>query len=634
MCGIAGLSLSTDHPTAPQVVRAMTDLIAHRGPDSDGYHTSAGGTAHVGFRRLAIRDLNPRANQPMVSASGRTAIVFNGEVYNSRELADRYLPDMELRTTGDTEVLLEVLERHGTSVISEFNGMFALALIDQNDGTIRLARDRMGMKPLYVFSRTGPVEGLVAFASELRCLKPFGLSLNPKVANLFFHFGYVPSPHTFFSGVTQVCPGEVIELQRGRVVSRSRFHRFTEQSWSHTRSAEQLGQTLGDAVNLRKLSDVPLGAFLSGGIDSALVAAYVRDEAEPTPTFTVAFRDRANNEVTSAEETARQLGLPHQAIEIDELELTNLAEEFLDCYEQPYADASGLVTMLLCRAVKDRVTVALSGDGGDEFFGGYARYGWFRKAIQLQRFPYLLRRIVAPGIAGMDHKRGHRLARWIKARDPAELYAEIVRCWHATNTDDLLDASVVTQHSPVDLVRDVFNATDGDPLTQAACFDATYYIPDDLQVKLDRASMRVALEVRCPLLDYRVAEIGQGLNTETKYRDGLKSPLKHLLRQHVSEDVLRRPKHGFNVPLARWLAGPLSELMADTLGQRSVAESGWLSQRVAKRVLDSFRQGKSQYAQNLWMLMTVAHHLQPVAADPLFRSLLESPGSTRETIAA
>ena len=632
MCGIAGLSLATDQPAAPQVVRAMTDLIAHRGPDSSGYLASTNGTAHLGFRRLAIRDLNPRANQPMVSASGKTAIVFNGEIYNSLELADRYLADTQLRTTGDTEVVLEVLERQGISAIEQFNGMFAIAFVELKSGTTWLARDRMGMKPLYLFDK----RRTIAFASELRCLKPFGLRPAPEVARLFLHFGYVPSPHTFFRHVTQVRPGEVVELHCGEVTSRHRFHDFTRQRWSYADfSAEQLGETFQDSVRLRKLSDVPLGAFLSGGIDSALVAAYASDGPSPTPTYTVAFRDRTHNEVDAAEDTARQLGLPHHAIDIAELELAELATDYLDCYEQPYADTSGLVTMLLCRAVKNEVTVALSGDGGDEFFGGYARYNWFRKALHLQRFPHLFRKLFAPAIHGIDQRRGPRLARWLDARDPAELYSEILRTWHATEVEALVDVpGTGTAIEPASLVRDVFARVDADPLSQAACFDASYYIPDDLQVKLDRASMRVALEVRCPLLDHRVAGIGLALNTESKYRDGLKTCLKDLLRQHVSADVISRPKQGFGVPLARWLAGPMKDMVTDVVKQRCVVESGWLKLTTAQRVVDDFFAGKTQYAQNVWMLMTLAHHMKSSIADPLFNSLLEPTQDSRANVAA
>ena len=631
MCGIVGLSLPDNHPNAPGVVRSMTDLIAHRGPDSDGYAASPNGKAHVGFRRLAIRDLNPRANQPMVSASGRSAIVFNGEIYNSAELADRLLPDVRLQTSGDTEVLLELLERYGVAIASELNGMFAFAHVDLASGQVTLCRDRMGMKPLYLFQKSG----VCAFASELRALKPFGLEFSAAQVGLFLHFGYSPAPHTFFDHTTQVRPGETVTLLEGEVTSRQRYHQFTNAPWNEAeQDLDQLEALLQSSVELRKLSDVPVGAFLSGGVDSALVAASISSAgSQSVPTFTIAFRDRQHDESQHAAQTATELGLPHHVIEIEERDLPTLALDFLDCYEQPYADTSGLVTMLLCRAVKNHVTVALSGDGGDEFFGGYQRYSWFQKGLMAQRVPGWARQLGSLGVAHANGTRGRRLARWLTARDPAELYAEILRNWNATDIDKLVDPRVMDGRDPVELVREHFQRTDGDSLSKASSFDATYYIPDDLQVKLDRASMKVALEVRCPLLDYRIADYGRLLRSEVKYQRGLKTTLKDLLRRSVSPEVLHRPKHGFNVPLARWLRGPLRDLVSDTLQQRHVQEAGWLHHQTVMQVWNEFLGGQRQHAHHVWMLFGLTHFQSQAAAVPMFTSLLEAfrgrrPGPT------
>ncbi len=623
MCGIAGLSLRSEHPQAGDVVGEMLNRIVHRGPDSSGYYATPTGQAHLGFRRLAIRDLDARANQPMISASGKTAIIFNGEVYNSEALTKKFLGDFPLRTTGDTEVLLESIERYGIGVVDEFNGMFGLAVVDIASSRMRLVRDRMGKKPIFLYEQ----DGVVAFGSELRTLKPFGLEVDPSLANLFLHFGYFPSPYTFYKHTTQVEPGEIVELQNGEVVSRCRFHDFTDHAWSSEEvELDQLDSLLHDAVQLRKLSDVPLGAFLSGGVDSALVATHLRDEAsEPTPTFTVAFADQKHNESYAAAETAKELSLPHEVIEINEQDLPNLANEFLDCYEQPYADTSGLVTMLLCRAVKQHVTVALSGDGGDEFFGGYARYSWFRKALMAQRLPSPVRSFAAMGVKQLDRVRGGRIARWLNAKDPAELYTEILRNWNATDQRDLIAVDRF-QVEPVDIVRDVFDRVDADPLSQAACYDASFYIPDDLQVKLDRAAMRVALEVRCPLLDFRFANQGIGLRTASKYRGGLKSTLKKCLGRHLPPHVLNRPKHGFNVPLAAWLGGPMREFVGETLSQQCVRESGWLDSETIGSVWESFLAGKSQHAHSVWLLFNLSHHLTPESADARFTALAQAVG--------
>lgn len=627
MCGIAGLSLPEDHPNASRVVRAMTVSIAHRGPDSDGYAASPNGKAHVGFRRLAIRDLNPRANQPMVSASGKSVIVFNGEIYNSDELADRLLSDVPLQTSGDTEVLLELLERHGGAIVPELNGMFAFAHVNLASGRMLLSRDRMGMKPLYLYEKAG----ICAFASELRALKPFGLEFSAEQVAMFLHLGYSPAPHTFFGNTTQVRPGEIVTLSGGEVISRQFYHQFTNVPWNQTeQDLDQLEALLRSSIELRKLSDVPVGAFLSGGVDSALVAASIQSgDSKPIPTFTIAFRDQRHDESRHAGATAAELGLRHHVIEIEERALPTLALDYLDCYEQPYADTSGLVTMLLCRAVKDYVTVALSGDGGDEFFGGYQRYNWFRMGLAAQRVPGWVRQLGALGVTKVDGMRGRRLARWLQASDPAELYAEILRNWNATPLEELIDTQVMDGCDAVELVRDHFRRTDGDSLSKASSFDATYYIPDDLQVKLDRASMKVALEVRCPLLDYRIADYGRMLRSEVKYRQGLKTTLKALLRRSVSPEVLQRPKHGFNVPLARWLAGPLRDLLSDTLHQRNVQETGWLNYSTVMRIWNEFLGGQRQHAHHVWMLFGLAHFQAQPAAQPLFTSLLEAFGGDR-----
>ena len=644
MCGIVGLSLTRNSPSAEPIVRAMSDRITHRGPDSDGYLSCSQGLAHVGFRRLAIRDLNPRANQPMVSASGRSAIVFNGEVYNSEELAAKYLFDRQLATSGDTEVVLEILEQQyleqgRLDVLSELNGMFALAFVDLQSGQVTLVRDRMGKKPLYLYEEVEDENSVVAFASELRSLKPFGLKADPRHAALYFHFGYFPSPYTFYENTTQVCPGEVVVLRQGRIERRFHYHEFTQHTWANDEiSLDALNEEFADSIRLRKLSDVPLGAFLSGGIDSGLVAAYLAklsasQNSSPTPMFTVAFADRAHDESRDAAETAKQLGLPHRVIEIEEGNLEQLAIDYLDCYEQPYADTSGLVTMLLCRAVKEHVTVALSGDGGDEFFGGYARYDWFRKALHAQRFPSFARRVAGTGLSILDRRRGPRLARWLQASDPAALYSEIKRTWNSCPFSDILDSDVASSKdsvAPEDMVRDVFDRThfannnSPDPLAQAACFDATYYIPDDLQVKLDRASMQVALEVRCPLLDYRIANLGIQLNSHAKYSEGLKGTLKQLLSRHVPPAILNRPKHGFNVPLARWLQGPMQQCVVDHLTSKRIQESGWLNAQKMSAIWSEFSEGKTQHALSIWMAFNLSKHLQTEQASPLFRSVFAS----------
>ena len=612
MCGIAGISCDQPAPWARRLIGDMTASLAHRGPDSDGTFASPDDNVHLGFRRLAIRDLDFRANQPMASASGQTSIVFNGEIYNTADLAAKFCPDVNWRTTGDTEVLLETFERHGKAFLPECNGMFAAAFYELSNSTLTLARDRMGKKPLYLYEG----DGFVAFASELRAFGPLGLEPDPSKAPYFFHFGYLPSPHTFFKRVSQVCPGEIAFIRRGTIVSRWRYHRFSELDWGggqscDDKSMEQLDRLFSDAVSIRTQSDVPVGVFLSGGVDSSLVAAQLGGESDRTlPTFTVSFDESRYDEGPQAAEMAATLKLPNTQIRIAESELPTLLSDYLDCYEQPYADSSGFPTMVLCREVKKYVTVVLSGDGGDEFFGGYDRYDWYRTALHAQHFPSSLRGILKGLVPKIDRRRGPRIKRLLEAQGEADLYARLIRMWTADGPlSELLPDIPDADTAPSALVEDLFGRLRCDALSKAACFDATYYIPDDLQVKMDRASMQVALEVRCPLLDSRIAAFGATLSKRVKYRDGKKSVLKALLARHVARRLVDRPKRGFGIPLAEWLKGPLRADVHDALFQQAFRECGWLSTSKVASIVRQFENGRLDLAAPIWMLLVMSRSI-------------------------
>ncbi len=606
MCGIAGLALRHPAPWAGGIVADMTDAISHRGPDSDGHLASPDQRVWLGFRRLAIRDLDPRANQPMLSASGRTAIIFNGEIYNSAELTAKHCRDVQLRTTGDTEVFLEAFERIGSAIFEQANGMFAAAFLDLSSGELTLVRDRFGKKPLFLHETP---DGL-AFGSELRTFRSFGLQPDPNSLPLYLHFGYFPSPHTFFRDTTQVCPGEFVIVHRGEIRRRQKFFDVTQWAWGQHDSANQaaLQPILSDAVSIRTLSDVPVGGFLSGGIDSSLVAALLKSTGRSDlPMFTVSFRDGVADESPFAAEIAKHLGLSHQILPLEESRLPELIDDYLDCYEQPYADSSGLPSMLLCEAVKQHVSVALCGDGGDEFFGGYSRYDWFRRALLAQRVPRVARSLFGRLLPTLDRRRGLRLQQLLETRDAAGLYAQFIGGSSIVSAGELLCDVPSSRENPAEqLVRDLFARVPADPLSQAACFDAAYYIPDDLQVKMDRASMRVSLEVRCPLLDHRVARFGAELTTRTKFRDGPKTILRDALAQFVPRRLFERPKHGFSVPMRAWLSGPLRGVVHEAFRQRSVSECGWLNSATLLRLERDYHGGRTELSSTLWMLFVLA----------------------------
>lgn len=604
MCGFTGLSLAEPFSWAENALHRMTDAIAHRGPDSDGFHIDARSTSLLGFRRLAIRDLDPRANQPMQTASTQTTVAFNGEIYNSRTLASDYCSHVSLKTSGDTEVLAEAFESVGEDIFEKCNGMFAAAFFNRDTGTITLTRDRIGKKPLYMYEGNG----FIAFASELRCFEAFGLEWDAETLPSYFQFGHYPAPLTAYRNTTQLRPGESVTLRTGRVLERRRWHDFTNLDWG-TRPAvdlNELDRTLSDAVAIRTLSDVPVGAFLSGGIDSSLVAAQLKASGNDTvPTFTVAFDDDSHNEAPFAADIARHLGLEQIEIRIDPNSLPEIVDDFVDCYEQPYADSSGLPSMALCREVKKYVTVALTGDGGDEFFSGYQRYDWFQKALKAQRFPATFRRLVGSALPLLDRRRGPRLQKLLAANDAAGLYAQLMRAWPLGTSTEILDGVHTGDDVSLQQFRDIFTALDCDPVSKAQCADAALYLPGDLQVKMDRASMRYSLEVRSPLLDYRITKLGANLSTAARTKDGLKSPLKALLERHIPRNLFDRPKKGFSVPIRQWIAGPLRDLVHDTLSQQQLRESGWLNLRMTDRLLRDLDAGNPAVRDPLWMLLVL-----------------------------
>lgn len=604
MCGFTGLSLAEPLPWAENTLRQMTDAIEHRGPDSDGFHVDRRQTSMLGFRRLAIRDLDPRANQPLQTASGETTVAFNGEIYNSADLAARYCSGLSFRTSGDTEVLAEAFEKVGGEIFPHCNGMFAAAFLDSDSGDITLVRDRIGKKPLYVYEGAG----FVAFASELRCFRQFQLEFDPDLLPYYFQFGHYPAPLTAYRHVSQIRPGERVTLRAGKIVNRRQWHDFTTVPWGTQGSAnlDEIDNTLKDAVAIRTLSDVPVGAFLSGGIDSSLVAAELKASGhDSVPTFTVAFDNDSHNEAPFAAAIAEYLGLEHIEIRIKPDTLPDLVHDFVDCYEQPYVDSSGLPSMALCREVRKFVTVALSGDGGDEFFGGYQRYDWFQKALRTQQIPSTLRRLAGCALPLIDRRRGPRLQRLLAAKDDAGLYAQLMRAWPLASTSEVLANAANNDEAPQQLFRDIFSRLNCDPVSKAQCADAMLYMPGDLQVKMDRASMRYSLEVRSPLLDYRMTEIGASLTSKARTQHGLKSILKSLLERHIPRSLFDRPKKGFSVPMRSWIGGPLRELVVDTLTQQSIREAGWLNQKYVDRLLRDFETGRTEVRGPLWMLLVL-----------------------------
>lgn len=639
MCGIAGLAgsaLSDDQ--LREVVSLMTRAVAHRGPDAEGLLQPEGERVAMGHRRLAVIDLSPKGAQPMVSASGRWTIVFNGEIYNFGDIRSELQRNgVRLRGTSDTEVLLEAIDAFGVDdALRRTNGMFALAAWDGRERRLVLARDRLGEKPLY-FTHQGAV---VAFASELRALRAIPgveLSIDPSSVAALLRWSFIPHPYTIYREVRQLAPGCLLE------VGLSGSHpTVTERVWwsladtidnslsrrgtttTIDEAAEELEPLLYDAVRLRMSSDVPLGAFLSGGIDSSLVAALA---ARATPsgvldTFTVSMPDIGFDESAHAAAVARHLGSRHHEVHLSLSEALSEIPRLASTWDEPFADPSMLPTSLLCRAARSELTVCLGGDGGDELFAGYNRHA-VGAALhrRTSRLPKLLRsaagraamlpppraidvvgRVVPagrrpPNLGDKVHKAGALLL----GGDDA--WAALAGIW---GQDDL----GAPAHSPgVPQIRSALG-----PVERMMLIDTAAVLPDQMLVKVDRASMSSALEVRVPLLDHRLLEWSWRQPIDVLTSGGIgKRALRRVAGTVLPDHIVRRPKMGFDPPMAGWLRRELKPWADELIVGARCVDEGWLPADALRRAWDEHQSGRRNHDYRLWGVLMLeewlaAHH--------------------------
>jgi asparagine synthase (glutamine-hydrolysing) len=634
VCGIAGrLNFRTGAPVDPGILHGMGDLLAHRGPDGEGFwHQEAVGLAH---RRLAIVDLSDAARQPMTAEDPRVRVVCNGEIYNFRELR------MELesrghrfRTRSDTEVLLAAYAAYGLDCLSRLRGMFAFALWDGGRRRLLLARDRTGKKPLY-YRLDG--DG-IAFASEPKAfLADPSFEARPDVAALsdYLTYHYVPAPGSAFAGVRRVPPAHYLVVEDGQV-RLERYWRLRYQpkrQLSEGDAAAELLARLRDAVRCRLVADVPLGAFLSGGIDSSTVVALMAEAgAAPVRTFSIGFEEREYDELPYARLVARRYGTDHHEFVVRP-EAVDVLPRLVWHYNEPYADSSAIPTFYLAELTRRHVTVALNGDGGDENLAGYRRHLAGRLAERyaglarpLQRpLAALLAAVPAPGrgmaayarrfLAGLGDPPARRYARWASHLDPAlkwELTTEEFR--RAAGDRDSLEH-----------LTDAFRHAEGSDLIDATLAgDVETYLPDDLLVKVDIATMAHGLEGRSPFLDHDLMEFCASLPSDLKLH-GLttKYLLKRALRGLLPAPVIDRPKQGFAVPIDRWLRGELRTMAHDVLLDARTLRRGYFHERVVRRLLEEHGRGVRGWHAQLWSLLVLElwHRMfvdrRPAAAPPL-----------------
>lgn len=644
MCGISGFWTPEqlfDTNNTKLIGRCMAASLHHRGPDDSGVWLDPSATLLLGHRRLSIIDLSPNGHQPMASATGRYVLVYNGEIYNFQQLRD------ELATQGhtfrghsDTEVMLAAFSEWGiVESLSRFNGMFAIAVWDCQERELILVRDRLGQKPLYV----GWADHSLLFASELKALRPFPFfkpSINHDALTLLLRRVCINAPYSIFQQVYKVKPGCYIRITQDQMHTHDK-NLVQVPYWSATKIFEagadrpfqgsieeasaQLDALLHDAVKLCMISDVPLGSFLSGGIDSSLITALMqRQSTQPIRTFSIGFHEQHYNEANHAAAIANHLETDHTELYVSEQDALDVIPQLPQIYDEPFADSSQIPTYLLSKLTRQHVTVALSDDGGDELFGGYAKYAYLQR---LQRLTYLPRPLcslligatrhlpvpsatrlhamplgsVAHWLATHDFKRkSRRLSTFLdSARSPAQMYTHLASIWkdpkqvvlNATEPPSLLTTSA----SWPKLAH---------PVRQAMAVDTLTYLPDDILVKVDRAAMAVSLETRIPLLDHRVVEFAARIPLAMNLQNGQnKLLLRKLLHRYVPPALVERPKMGFKIPLDIWLRQELRPWAEALLEPRRLLQEGFFAPDPVQKQWQSHLVGQRDWSGYLWPIL-------------------------------
>ncbi len=609
MCGIAGLVRGNHGPFESRTslaVGAMVETLRHRGPDDEGVWEAPDGAVALGHRRLSVVDLSPLGRNPMAWDGGRLWITFNGEIYNHRELrAELEGVGCRFRTQTDTEVILAAYDRWGTAAISRLAGMFAIGLWDVPRRRLWLVRDRLGKKPLY-YAELG---GTLAFASELKALRTlpsFPSDVDPTAVGLYLRYGYIPAPATIYAAARKLPPGHEAVFERGSLAVRRYWDPLafvgTHAHVSDEEAESTLERLLGTAVRQRRIADVPLGAFLSGGVDSSLIVAMMQEHAtSPVQTFTIRFENRLYDEADHAAAVARHLGTDHHEDVCTSTRMLDVVARLPEMFDEPFADSSAIPTHLVSSVARAGVTVALSGDGGDELFFGYPRYVHFADHGWALGLPRALRRAGALVAARLPDRRLRRIAD-VLAADDADQYGRFVSWMPRDEIVDLLGAAPFDAPMYAALQARLGAVPRAE---RPLLLDLVSYLPDDILTKVDRASMAIGLEVRAPLLDHRVVEFSLGLPLRMKRRgDTTKWLLRRLLHKRVPRHLVERPKMGFGVPLADWFRGPLRDRMTEWCASPDVEELG-LNPASVRRQWNRFLLGRPVRPDVLWQLYSL-----------------------------
>ncbi len=629
MCGITGFWAKEKAQSG--LALQMAERIQNRGPDDAGDWHCGNGTLALAHRRLSIVDLSPAGHQPIVSDCSQHVLAFNGEIYNHEDLRkelESELGQIKWRGHSDTEVLVNSLRHWGIEkTLAKLNGMFAFAYWSERDKALFLARDRMGEKPLYF----GRQNGTFLFGSELKALKhhpSFSSEVNRDALALYMRYNYIPAPYSIYQSIHKLKPAHYVVISgHGQNISEQHCYwdlkKVANDGLTHSIDDESqvlkdLDWLLKDSVKRRMMADVPLGAFLSGGYDSTTVAALMQAQSiKPVKTFSIGFKEDAFNEAQYAKQVAAHLGTEHTELYVEPQQALDVIPKLPEIYDEPFSDSSQVPTFLVSQLAKQHVTVALSGDGGDELFCGYGRYFLQKKiwsiaskvpsnlrpivGFALERFPGVLAEVLIktlPKKYRMSNVRDRlpKLAEWLNHKNFEQFYQHSVS--HLKASDQIVLGS---QPYPTEFERlagAIANLKDQEKMM---LLDALTYLPGDILTKVDRASMAVSLEARVPLLDHRLVEYAWRLPLEMKIKHGQgKWPLRQVLYKYVPKEMMERPKQGFGVPIEHWLRGPLREWAEELLDEKRLREEGVFDPGPIRQMWEEHVSGKRRWHYYLW----------------------------------
>lgn len=644
MCGLTGFwrpgGFRVEDATA--IASTMAERIRHRGPDDSGVWVDGDAGIALAHQRLSIVDLSPAGHQPMVSASGRYVIVFNGEVYNHLDL--RAELDFSWRGHSDTETLLAAFDSWGVELtLKKLVGMFAIALWDKCERSLYLARDRMGEKPLYC----GWQGETFLYGSELKALKvhpAFQGQIDRDSVVLMLRHNYIPAPYSIYKGIRKLLPGTYLKIQNGikgdEPIPYWSLKEVTQQgqaqpfAGSDAEAIKALEARLLESVGLQMTADVPLGAFLSGGIDSSTIVALMQAQSvRPVKTFTIGFHEQGYNEAEHAKAVSKYLGTEHTELYVTPEQALAVISRLPVLYDEPFSDSSQIPTFLLAQLAKKHVAVSLSGDAGDELFGGYGRYFWATSLWQkVGRMPRPLRKMAAGGLLTLSPQtwnslygsvsellpsrmrmtppggKLHRLAEILAVNSREEMYRGLVSHWKRP------DSVVIGANEPPTVLTDRASwPADHDFQQRMMYLDAMSYLPDDILVKVDRAAMGVSLETRVPFLDHRVVEFAWQLPMAMKVRDGQgKWILKQVLQKYLPKELIERPKMGFGVPLDSWLRGSLREWAEALLNEARLEREGFFNPAPIRQKWQEHLAGQHNWQYELWDVLMFQAWLEEV----------------------